>query len=52
LAIKVDALDFAIEGFLEQEEENHNWRPLAFFQNSVPHTIIIVHMTENFSQYT
>jgi len=36
LAVKVDASDFAVGGVLEQqEEENQNWRPLAFFSKKL-----------------
>jgi len=38
LAIQVDAFNFAIGCFLEQEEENHNCRPLAFFAKKLSTT--------------
>lgn len=31
LSLKVDASDYAVGGVLEQEEEDHSYKPLAFF---------------------
>jgi hypothetical protein len=35
LSIKVDAPDFAVGSVLEQEEENHSKKPLAFFSKKL-----------------